>query len=128
VIQQFTLWCKNEGDADDTAWPEPYTKDVRDPQKWGEQTIAKFNDTLHPGERARVLVRVEVAPNKTKLSHDWRKTNAVTVMRGSRVYDTYRCHRCGGTGKRHGLEHGVKPDKGTLGWCKVPAQNAKARA
>jgi len=113
---QFTIWCKEQGDTDAAAWSEEYNKTVSDAQAWAEMTIAAFNDSLHPGEKPRVLVCVEVAANKEKLRHDWKKASLVTEVRGVRMFDRYRCSQCGATGKRHGVGD-VKPDSGTPEWC-----------
>jgi hypothetical protein len=36
-------------------------------------------------------------------SHDFRKVNAATIIRGGRAYDIYRCEVCGLEGKRYGF-------------------------
>lgn len=66
--------------------------------------IDNFNKTLRQGERTRELVGVEVLDEPTGLGkHEWSKTNLVTVVRGSQMYDKMRCDNCGITGKRFGL-------------------------
>jgi hypothetical protein len=113
---QFTIWCKEEGADDASAWSEAYNKPVSDAQKWAEATIDRFNDTLRSHEKPRVLLRVEVAPNDERLQHDWRKSSLVTEVHGQRMFDRYRCTQCGATGKRHGVNE-VRPDSGTPKWC-----------
>jgi len=34
--------------------------------------------------------------------HVWKKTNLVTIQQGDRAFDTYKCERCGITGKKFG--------------------------
>ncbi len=41
-------------------WWEEYDKNVTDPRQWAENTMAKFNRTLRPGESSRELLEVEV--------------------------------------------------------------------
>jgi hypothetical protein len=105
----FTLWCKDVGQPDSTAWSEDYNEDVDDPQAWAEETLSRFNATLRKGERPRVLLRVEVKPNNKLLRHEWHKTNLVTIIKGRDVYDTYQCERCGMTAKRFGVGD-ITPD------------------
>lgn len=48
---------------------------------------------------------------KIYLRHDWKKINLVTISKRGRLYDAYRCKRCGITGKRFGLDDIVVRDK-----------------
>ena len=114
---QFTIWCKEDGADDASAWSEEYNKPVSDAQTWSEATIANFNATLRLGELPRVLLRVEVAPNAVRLRHAWKKSSLVTEMRGQRMFDRYKCAQCGATGKRHGVSSEIWPDSGTPKWC-----------
>lgn len=80
---------------------------------WAAKLIANFNATLRPGEHKRTLDRIEVSDvdeRSVRLSHDWHKTNAVTISDKHGIYDAMRCDQCGITGKRFGLE-GVTRDK-----------------
>lgn len=116
--KQFTIRVKDVGTSDDTAWDEQYNKIVDDPQMWAVDTIAKFNASLRPAEKARVLVSVTIESNGQPLQHSWSKTNAVTIIKGGRIYDTYVCTHCGATGKRLGVEEGVRVDAKMPKLCK----------
>ena len=122
---QFTIWVKDDGADDSTAWSEKYNKPVINAQTYAEDIIANFNAALRPCERLRVLLRVEVVPNDVRMRHDWRKISLVTQIVGQRIFDRYECKQCGATGKRHGVIEGVKPDSGTPKWCH-PARPAPA--
>jgi hypothetical protein len=115
---EFIIWCKHEGDSDESAWSEQYNKPgVTDAQEWAESIISSFNSGRYPDEKPRVLVRIEVLPESDKQPHDWKKASLVTVIRGIALYDVYRCSRCGAKGKRHGLQEYVKPDRRVPKWC-----------
>ena len=92
-------WTEDEDRAD--------INNMDDATAWAVEIMQRFNDTLRPHERARTLVRVEPLPDgegETGATHDWEKTNLVTVMHkyfGS--HDTMKCKNCGITGKRFGL-------------------------
>ncbi len=81
-----------------------------------ENFLKTFNSTLRPGESARHIVDVyededadyEYFP--PLFPHKWGKTNLVTVMSGRSSYDTYRCEKCGITGKRYSLGGDVRRD------------------
>ncbi|MNO23003.1 hypothetical protein D3C76_127940 [compost metagenome] len=86
------------------SWKEPYDCSHNDPKAWAQDLIDRFNATLHPGEKARELVSVEIIDTKEAFkNHVWRKVNAVTIVRGGQSYDKVRCELCGITGKRFGL-------------------------
>ena len=78
-------------------------------QKWAEETIANFNKTLRPGEKARRLIGVKIIGESVR-QHQWHKTNLVTISKGGQMYDAYRCDHCGATGKRFGLDEHVTRD------------------
>ena len=113
---QFTIYVKHQGEADEQAWKERYHEVVDEPKQWAKDLIKHFNATRRPTESKRVLVRVKVKHNKMKLAHDWHKTNLVTIVKGSTMYDTYRCTRCGVTGRRYGVRE-VAPDRGAARHC-----------
>lgn len=79
-----------------------------------EQVIKNFNNTLHPGERPRKLIAaIPILKGNGHKAHKWRKASLVTEAGG---FDRYCCEDCGATGKRHGLNSYVVPDK--KGPCK----------
>lgn len=122
---QFTIWTKNKGDADAEAWPEEYSKPVDDPEEWAKDTIKYFNNTLHPGEPERVLVKVVVESNAKplRIEHSWRKTNLVTLMD---MTDRYLCSVCGAKGTRFGLGGPVLADRKKQAQCiETPASRDK---
>jgi len=84
-------------------WDEEYDKNIDDPKKWAEETIENFNNTLYPGEKARVLLDVIIEDPNTRKEHEWEKTNIVTIIKRGQLYDIYRCVKCGITAKRYGL-------------------------
>lgn len=100
--------------ADGRRWWEDYDKPLPPEPgyavEWALDTIERFNDTLRAGEAPRRLMNVEVLEADTVKDHDWRKTNMVTIMEGSSMYDTYECSRCRITGKRFGLSDGIRRD------------------
>lgn len=89
-------------------WWESFNKsevvDQETAEEWARKTIARFNDTLRPGERPRELLETQLTTTgEVRESHEWEKTNTMTIMERGRQYDTARCKKCGVTGKRHGL-------------------------
>jgi hypothetical protein len=77
-----------------------------DPARWARELLARFNGSLRPGERKRFMDSVKVEDMgkvDPRISHDWTKTNLVTIMRGNQSYDTARCRVCGITAKRFGV-------------------------
>jgi hypothetical protein len=94
-----------------TTWKEEYVINDSDPIEWAKNTIDKFNSTLNPHESPRELVGVEVLDELEKNNqHNWSKTNLITIVRGSSVYDTMKCEKCGISGKRYGLDGWVIRD------------------
>ena len=90
---------------------------IEEAKVWAKETIAMFNRTLRPHEIERTVVRVEELKEVTESmaeasSHDWEKTNLVTIINeyfGS--HDTVKCRICGITGKRFGLGLNVARDR-----------------
>lgn len=117
---RFTMFVKNLGEVDSTAWPEkedrPTLVTEAEVREWAANIIREYNRTLRPNERARALVRVTLTPDETPIQsdeaspHDWHKTNGVTIIKGSLNYDTLRCSQCGVTGKRYGVGGTVERD------------------
>lgn len=98
---------------DNSTFKEVYTiGEHENPMEWATETIKEFNRTLRPYESGRELVSVKViALNESHYEHDWEKTNFVTVLkRGGGHHDTYKCSKCGITGKRHGLSDVIERD------------------
>lgn len=96
-------------------WSEDYhIADDVDASAYGQRLIQSFNDTLFPGETARVFVRAEevayVKPEDAHIGHAWEKSNLVTVSDRRGYYDTVRCKNCGITGKRYGLAWIIQRD------------------
>lgn len=68
--------------------------------------IAKYNNTMCPGDSPRTLLSVVFAETGTAHQHhDWRKQNLMTIASTKRVaaHDAMKCRNCGITGKRFGL-------------------------
>lgn len=105
---KFTMRVKNQGDADETAWVEPYNKEIDPPtqagaEKWAADTVERFNATLRQNEKPREIVSVEVTDftnDGVLVPHEWSKTNLVTLRGG---YDTAKCEACGATARRYGV-------------------------
>jgi hypothetical protein len=81
--------------------------------------IRSFNASLWKGELPRELLEVTMVGPSESYPHEWGKSNLITIIEeGSRPYDTYRCFRCGATGKRYGLDPTITPDNGVSPNCK----------
>jgi hypothetical protein len=107
---EFTLYIK------DNPYPEyykvPECKTPEDCERYARKIIAKFNATLRPGEHPREFERIVAESNTATVPHSWVKTNVATITGGSgRAHDTYRCERCGVSGKRFGLEQLIQIDQ-----------------
>ena len=110
MYKAIKMTVRNAGS--ENVWIEEYTIESDDPQGWAEGIIGNYNASLRPGERPRELVSVEVAGAvASDGKHDWGKSNAITVMSSGLMYDTYRCGKCGITGKRFGLSSEVVRDR-----------------
>jgi hypothetical protein len=94
-------------------WEEDFEiEDDQDAIGFMREILVNFNDTLREGEPPRSLVSVKVlGEDASPTNHDWEKSNLVTVKKGGRCYDTYRCKRCGITGKRFGFGGAIKHDR-----------------
>lgn len=80
----------------------------RDPVKWGDAIVSRWNSSLRPGETHRRVVDLwESAPIE---AHQWEKSSLVTQEKDGAIFDAYRCRSCGITGKRFGLSASVKRD------------------
>lgn len=94
VIGRDSIWWET--------FDEPRVKTIAAAKAFGQNVINGFNHFLRPGEQKRHFTgNVEMLGPSEK--HTWRKTNLVTIIKGSQAYDTMRCEVCGATGKRHGL-------------------------
>ena len=98
---KFKIQVKKVGS--DNSWWEEYEENISDPQKWAEEIISEFNDSLREGEKAREVISVEIIKKDTTKNHSWDKTNAGTLQRGGEIFDKYECNVCGVTGKRFGI-------------------------
>lgn len=64
------------------------------------------------GEESRELMDVIIIDESAKPKElDWHKTNLVTVIGRSGIYDEMKCSVCGITGKRHGLGDVTRDNK-----------------
>lgn len=103
--------CEEENP--DRSWDEKFDNVVcEDPHQWANDTLKKFNDTLRPGEKARRILSIEASEND--LAHAWVKTSFMLIegthhYKGWK-YDTYKCAKCGITGKRGALSPVIKRD------------------
>lgn len=116
-------------DAKGEPWVEPYdlhqVQNIDDAVQWAELTIAKFNRTLRPGERARKLLTTEMAGESTDAPHDFEKINLMTLLDDRmNAYDALQCRRCGITGRRYGLTNFVLDRKFRRAkkWLKCPGK------
>lgn len=111
---KFRMIIKDE--KHDESWIEdedrPNIKTMEAAQKWAEDTIARFNETLRPFETPRTLISIEDLHDAESNKHVWNKTNLTTIAgKYFGTYDTMECENCRITGKRHGMgDHGVVRD------------------
>ena len=101
-------YLKNGGNPWDEHENRSEIKSEEEANEWSARCIQRFNDTLRPGERERVLVRVvfDHPENQELQQHSWEKTNLYTVLDPRLgLYDTLACTSCGITAKRYGMSH-----------------------
>jgi succinate dehydrogenase/fumarate reductase flavoprotein subunit len=75
-------------------------------EMWAQRLLEAFNTSLRENETSRHVVKIEeseIPDAEVTKEHQWVKTNLVTIVRGSKMYDTARCSVCGITAKRYGL-------------------------
>lgn len=108
---EFTLYLKNN------PYPEYYNvpecKTPEDCERYARKIIARFNANLRPNESPREFDRVAIESKPDGpaiIPHLWKKTNVATVVGKGTAHDTYRCERCGITGKRVGFDPVIHPD------------------
>jgi hypothetical protein len=106
----YTLKVRHIDEPDSIGWDEPMQYNVGDnvtAEEHGQSIIDAFNRSLRDGECARVMISA-ISDNESDIqTHNWEKYNAVTQSGG---YDTYKCSKCGVTGKRYGLNGSIKLD------------------
>ena len=112
-MKKACMKCKSINN--EYVWEEKYeVSDETDTEIYLKEMIQRFNNTLRPQEPAREILEMLEEPLEIdtlpKIQHMWEKTNLVTQSRGGRLYDTYKCAKCGITGKRFGLSDIVKRD------------------
>lgn len=100
---------------------EPWTEELDSPactledaEAYGRRLVDDFNreERERYGDRAigyREFVACSLS-GELNQRHDWRKTNLVTQRGRDGLFDSFRCHRCGVTGKRYTLGGGVFRD------------------
>jgi len=102
---KFKILVQNESGRE---WWEDYDKDISDANEWAKNTIAQFNATLRPHEKARKLLDVVVLDESNKKHHRWvKRTDGMSVNFRGGLVDLMFCERCGITGKRHGISSTV---------------------
>lgn len=112
-MKKACMKCKSVNN--EYVWEEKYeVSNETNSRRYLTDMIDRFNNTLRPKESAREILEVweedfgtDVTPN---IPHEWEKTNLVTQSNRGRMYDTYKCTRCGITGKRFGLSEIVTRD------------------
>lgn len=112
-MKKACMKCKSVDN--EYVWEEKYeVSNEIDTEKYLKEMIQRFNSTLHPNESAREILEMWEEPLEIdilpKIQHMWEKTNLVTQSRGGQLYDTYKCAKCGITGKRFGIGNIVKRD------------------
>lgn len=98
----FSMYVRHQGSAAEP-WKEDYVRETEDVEATARGIVEFFNSTLHPGEKPRELVRVEVHGDVDPQEHAWSKTNLTTLYMRGRPADLIKCQRCGITGKRYWL-------------------------
>lgn len=106
---KFNMIIATEAYPED-CWTELEEVDTKDPQEYAENIVRLFNNSLKPGEKKRILLRVEILDKEGVLHHTWEKSNLFTITERGLSYDVYQCKRCKITGKRFGLDRTVKRD------------------
>ncbi len=81
-----------------------------DPEKWAQETVARFNETLRTGEKPRTVLEVEILDKDSVEKHTWRKLSLVTEVDRHGHHDRMQCENCSITGKRYGIGGGVTID------------------
>lgn len=106
---KFVLICA-DADNPSRTWEEPYNRPdcetLDEAKQWAEDTVAEFNRTLRPYEKTRILLNVIEKDNDSVASHEWHKTNLVTIVKGRQTYDEMICLRCNILGRRYGIGFG----------------------
>ena len=93
-------------------WNEEFEdRNILDPKKYMDEMLEGFNDGCRPGELHRRLISVVVLSESGLGTHDWEKTNLVTIRGRTGTYDTARCRKCGVTGRRYGLGNAPLRDR-----------------
>ena len=94
-------------DGSGEPWIEDYNrpevKNIDDANAYAIALIEGWNSSLRPYEKARRVVLVEIVGESGPTSHDWEKTNLVTISDRLGLYDTLECRNCFITAKRFGL-------------------------
>lgn len=103
-MPKFEITVRNKNGE----FKEIYDKPTNDIVKWGRETIDFYNRILRPHELKRTFVSARLLGDSEE--HDWEKSNLVTRAHAGRLFDTYKCKRCGITGKRYGLASGIQRD------------------
>jgi len=93
-----------------TDWWETFDLTTDDPEKWAEETIAYFNETLNSGEKSRIVKEIEVLDVDSVERHEWEKASLVTETNRYGAHDRMKCKNCSITAKRYGLDGGITVD------------------
>lgn len=94
----------------DSWYWETFQANCGDPKCYVLEVIENFNSTLRPGERPREYGGIIRIIDRRK-EHEWEETNLVTISKGGRMYDTYKCRNCSVTGKRYGIGGRIVRDR-----------------
>ena len=117
---------------DRSEWWEDFDKedaiDQQSAEKSGRKIIEYYNATLRHNDLPRTILEVQMGGNG-KRTHDWQKTNLVTVRgRGGSYYDTLRCRACGCEARRYGLSNVHRIGKWKAAKWDICNPNKKAEA